>query len=514
MHLNDVIARPRESALPLEDGDLLAAVDLGSNSFHMVVARQVLGQLRVVDRLRDMVRLAEGLDGKGGLAPDVRLRALESLERFGQRIRDIPPQRVRAIATNTFRQLASPKTFLLPAETALGHAIEVVSGREEARLIYLGVAHAQPPKPGELRLVIDIGGGSTECIIGTGLEAIERESLQIGCVATTRRFFGDGKLSRKRWKQALTEVAAEFQQFAGVYRALGWQEALGSSGTIKAIGDICASMKLTKGAVTAQALPAVRDRLLQAETLDAIDLPGLSSERRPIIAGGLLALEAAFDVLGLERMVVSKAALREGALYDMLGRGGAHDPRDASIAALMERYGIDAAQAARVEETALHLFDQVADAWGLSGDDRAMLARAARVHELGLAIAHSQYHVHGAYVLENSDIAGFSQTEQRVLAALVRTHRRGIPKSAFEQIPDRLLASAKRTAALLRIAVLLHRSHEADIIPRLDARATNDALTLLVDKRWIDQRPLLRQDLHAEPEFISGLGILLRIEST
>ena len=175
----------------------------------------------------------------------------------------------------------------------------------------------------------------------------------------TRRFFGDGKLSRKRWKQAQTEVAVEFQQFAGVYRALGWQEAMGSSGTIKAIGDICASMKLTKGAVTAQALPAVRDRLLQAETLDAIDLPGLSSERRPIIAGGLLALEAAFDVLGLERMVVSKAALREGALYDMLGRGGAHDPRDASIAALMERYGIDAAQAARVEATALHLFDQV-----------------------------------------------------------------------------------------------------------------------------------------------------------
>ena len=216
MHLNDVIARPRESALPLEDGDLLAAVDLGSNSFHMVVARQVLGQLRVVDRLRDMVRLAEGLDGKGGLAPDVRLRALESLERFGQRIRDIPPQRVRAIATNTFRQLASPKTFLLPAETALGHAIEVVSGREEARLIYLGVAHAQPPKPGELRLVIDIGGGSTECIIGTGLEAIERESLQIVFLATTRRVFVAGKLSRKRWKHALTDVVADSLQFVGV----------------------------------------------------------------------------------------------------------------------------------------------------------------------------------------------------------------------------------------------------------------------------------------------------------
>ena len=248
----------------MQDGDLLAAVDLGSNSFHMVVARYVLGQLRVVDRLRETVRLAEGLDGKGGLSPEVRQRALECLARFGQRIRDIPPQRVRAIATNTVRALAAPQAFLVPAETALGHAIEVVSGREEARLVYLGVAHAQPPKDGQRRLVIDIGGGSTECIIGSGLEAIERESIQVGCVASTRRFFPNGKLSKKRWKEALTEVSAEFQQFAGIYRALGWHEALGSSGTNKAIGDICAAMKLTKGAVTAEALPVVRDRLLLA----------------------------------------------------------------------------------------------------------------------------------------------------------------------------------------------------------------------------------------------------------
>ena len=243
--MNEVIARQRATALPLQDGDLLAAVDLGSNSFHMVVARYVLGQLRIVDRLRETVRLAEGLDVRGGLLPEVRQRALECLERFGQRLRDVPPQRVRAIATHTVRKLALPQAFLLPAETALGHAIEVVSGREEARLVYLGVAHAQPPKPGELRLVIDIGGGSTECIIGAGFEAIERESLQAGCIASTRRFFGDGKLSKKRWKEALTEVTAEFQQFANLYRALGWQEALGSSGTNKAIGEICAALKLT-----------------------------------------------------------------------------------------------------------------------------------------------------------------------------------------------------------------------------------------------------------------------------
>ena len=307
---------------PLQDGDLLAAIDLGSNSFHMVVARSMLGQLRVVDRLRETVRMADGLDGKGGLSAAARQRALDCLSRFGQRIRDIPAARVRALATNTVRQLREPQEFLAAAEAALGKPIEVVSGREEARLIYLGVAHAQPPKANQRRLVIDIGGGSTEFIIGRGFETLERESLQAGCIASTRRFFPGGKLSRKRWKEALTEIGAEFQQFAGLYRSLGWQEAIGSSGTNKAIGEICAAMKLTKGAVTAEALPQVRDKLLQADRIEDIDLPGLSSDRRPIIAGGVLVLEAAFEALELQRLMVSKAAMREGILFDMLGKLG------------------------------------------------------------------------------------------------------------------------------------------------------------------------------------------------
>jgi exopolyphosphatase/guanosine-5'-triphosphate,3'-diphosphate pyrophosphatase len=478
----------------------------------MVVARYVLGQLRTVDRLREMVRLAEGLDERRGLTPEVRQRALACLSRFGQRLRDIPPQRVRAVATNTVRQLAKPEAFLMPAETALGHAIEVVSGREEARLVYLGVAHAQPPRPDQLRLVIDIGGGSTECIIGSGLEALERESLQAGCVASTRRFFADGKLTKKRWAEALTEVTAEFQQFAGVYRHLGWDEALGSSGTNKAIGEICAGLKLTKGAITAEALPQVRDRLLAAGRIDAIDLPGLSEERKPIIAGGVLVLEAAFDALGLKRMAVSKAALREGVLYDMLGRGSGADSRDASVQALMQRYGIDVAQAARIEETALQLFDRVAGHWHLDADNRLLLAWSARLHELGLAIAHSQYQVHGAYVLEHSDIAGFSQQEQRMLAAVVRAHRRRVPKSAFDALPERLLASTRRITALLRLAVALHRSHEPDALPELRLVADDDRLTLSLPRPWVDARPLLATDLATEAVESAGLGIAFAVQ--
>lgn len=499
---------PHTSTSPtLQDGDLLAAIDIGSNSFHMVIARYTLGQLRVVDRLRETVRMADGLDGKGGLSSEARQRALECLARFGQRIRDVPSHRVRALATNTVRQLRSPQAFLMPAETALGHAIEVVSGREEARLIYLGVAHAQPPKADQRRLVIDIGGGSTEFIIGSGMQTLERESLQAGCIASTRRFFPGGKLSRKRWKDALAEIGREFQPFASKYRALGWDEALGSSGTHKAISEICAAMKLSKGAITAEALPQLRDELLKAKKIDDIVLPGLGSDRRPIIAGGVLVLEAAFQALGLQKLLVSKAAMREGILYDIVGRAGENDPRDVSVDTLTVRYDIDVAQADRVQSTALSLFDQVRESWKLEADDARMLSWAARLHEMGLMIAHSGYHTHGSYLLENSDIAGFSRQEQQMLAALVRTHRRNVPKSAFEALPERLVAPARRLAALLRLAVLVNRAHESTPLPVLEITAEDDRLSLIVPQSFIDPRPLLRADLIGEVDGMTGLGL-------
>ena len=503
---------PHTSTTPpaLQDGDLLAAIDLGSNSFHMVIARYTLGQLRVVDRLRETVRMADGLDGKGGLSAEARQRALECLARFGQRLRGIPATRVRALATNTVRQLRSPQAFLMPAETALGYAIEVVSGREEARLIYLGVAHAQPPKPDQRRLVIDIGGGSTEFIIGQGMQTLERESLQAGCIASTRRFFPGGKLSKRRWKDALTEIGAEFQQFATKYRALGWQEALGSSGTHKAISEICASMKLSKGAITAEALPQLRDELLKAKKIEDINLPGLSAERRPIIAGGILVLEAAFQALGLQKLLVSKAAMREGILYDILGRASENDLRDESVDALTLRYGIDTALAAGVESTALDLLAQVEDRWKLDADDARMLGWAARLHELGLMIAHSGYHVHGSYVLENSDIAGFSRQEQQLLAAMVRSHRRNVSKTAFDALPERLLQPARRMTALLRLAVLLNRAHEDTPLPALELTADDNRLALILPQAFIDARPLLRADLLGEADGMAGLGVQFR----
>lgn len=504
---------PTESTPPLKDGDLLAAVDLGSNSFHMVVARYLLGQLRIVDRIKETVRLAEGLDGQGGLDPAVMPRALDCLARFGQRIRTLPAPRVRAIATNTVRQLANPQAFLMPAETALGHGIEVVAGREEARLIYLGVAHGNPPEPGKRRLVMDIGGGSTETIIGEGFEALERESLQMGCIATTRRFFFDGRLNRKRWKEARTELAAEFQQFAETYRRRGWQEALGSSGTIKAICDVSVKMKLTKVSITSESLATIRDHLLEFDEIDKIKLPGLSNERKPIFAGGLLVLDAAFGALGIERMYVSDHAMREGVLYDLLGRDRRQDPRDESIRALQSRYAVDVEQARRVEETALSLFDQAELAWGLDADNRRQLAWAARIHEIGLAIAHSQYHQHGAYLVEHSDIAGFSRTEQQTLAALVRNQRRSFHPASFDKVPDRLMRNVQRIALLLRLAVLMHRSHDRDALPVVELDVDGEELLLRLPKRWLEGHPLTRLDLDTERELLAGFGHRLVIRT-
>ncbi|MCX7556823.1 exopolyphosphatase [Xanthomonadaceae bacterium JHOS43] len=490
----------------LRDGELMAAIDIGSNSFHMVVARNVLGQLRIVDRLRETVRIASGLRGNGDLDPAARERALICLARFGERIHSLPSNRVRAIATNTVRQLRNPAAFLIPAETALGHGIEVVSGREEARLIYLGVAHGMPPTDAR-RLVIDIGGGSTEFIIGSGFQPLERESLQMGCIATTRRFFPDGKLSRKRWQAGKLELALQFQQFTTPYRALGWQETIGSSGTAKAISEMLSSPDLPAGTITRDGLDAACDRILDFKHIDDIRLDGISADRRPIIAGGLLVMQTCFHELDLERMRVCETAMREGVLHDMLGRAQQRDPRDAAIAALAIRYGVDAEHAQRVEDTALMLFDQIAESWELEPDDRLMLTWAARLHELGLAISHSQHQKHGAYVVANSDIDGFSRQEQSVLAALVRCQRRSISHGMLATLPGRMAHAALRNIVLLRLAILLHRSHDRSPPPPMRLCANGDDVHLKLPETWLASHALTHADLATERDELAAIGL-------
>jgi len=345
----------------IRDDEPLAAVDLGSNSFHMIVARFTDGGLQVIDRLRDPVRMAAGLTPDGQLTPEMRERTLTCLSRFGQRLRGIKRSRIRAVATNTVRQLRSPRAFLLTAETALGAPIEVVSGREEARLIYLGVAHGLND-PRQRQLVIDVGGGSTELIIGQGFETLETESLQMGCVATTKRFFADGRITRKRWQDAQLQLPIEFAPIVTAYKARGWKRVIGSSGTIKAISSILHAFGGREREIAREGLIDLIDRLIEIGMISKVRLPGLSEDRRPVFLGGVAALWACFEALDLDTLRVSDYAMREGLLYDTLGRFHQQDPRVRSIRALAKRYSVDQSQALRVQHTALKLFDQIGDA--------------------------------------------------------------------------------------------------------------------------------------------------------
>ena len=495
---------------PIRDGDLIAAADLGSNSFHMVVARYRHGELRVIDRLREAVQLAAGLRDDGSLTRERREIAFACLARFGQRLADFPTNRVRAVATNAVRQLAHPQAFLLPAETALGHPIEIVSGREEARLIYQGVAHGLPLSDNK-RLVVDIGGGSTEFIIGRGFDALERESLQVGCIASTLRFFGDGKITARRWQQAQSEIGVELQQFGAHYRERGWSEAIGSSGTAKAIGSIVQASGWSESGITASSLEKLRDAILRIGSSDALDLPGLASDRAKIIAGGVVILETVFDTFELERMNVCETAMREGLLYDMLGRALHSDPRHTSIASLAERQGVDTAQASRVSRTAALLLAQVAAPWQLGAEANDLLAWSARIHEIGLAIAHSQHHVHGAYIAANSDLAGFGSQEQAVLAAILRSHRRRPDADMLRALPARMQPSAQRLTALLRLAVLLHRARSDEPLPELQLDAGPTQLTLGLPRTWLERHPLTRIDLEQERDYLKHIGIRLQV---
>ncbi len=498
------------AASAIGEGDVIASVDLGSNSFHMLVARYELGSLQIIDRMREMVRLAAGLGDDGSLDEAYRGRALACLSRFGQRLSGLPTTRVRAVATNTVRRLADPRAFLDGAEHELGHAIEVAPGREEARLIYLGVAHAFPRLPGR-RLVVDIGGGSTEFIIGEGLDALETESLQMGCVVSTKHLFPDGSITRKRWSRARTEIAVELRQFAPVYRARGWSEAIGSSGTIKALGSISRELGAGDWVVTRDSLSQIREVIVAAGHVDNIRLPDLSEQRRPVIAGGAVILDAVFEVLQLERMLISESALREGLLWDMIGRAEQRDPRERAVAAWSRRYAVDLEQARRVEATAISMFEQVRRTWGLDDAAEAWLRFASRLHEIGLAVAHSQHHLHAAYLVEHGDLPGFSSQEKQILAFLLHTQRRG-PAAAMQrlaELPERVQQPVVAVAVLLRLAIRLHRARSDEALPAMELRASGSSLRLAIDESWLDARPLTRADLEQERKLLSNADFRL-----
>ena len=493
---------------------VIAAVDLGSNSFHMVVARYSHGQLVIIDRLREMVRLAAGIGDDGRIDKEVAARALGCLQRFGQRLRDMHASNVRVVGTNALRVARRKQSFLERAREALGFPIEIVSGMEEARLIYSGVANNLPNED-ERRLVVDIGGGSTEIIIGERFEPLELESMQIGCVSLSQRFFGDGRLSPKRIERARLAARLELEPIQAVFLRRGWVRAFGSSGTIRAIADSIRELDPDATAITPAGNELLLQRLSDVGHTRELDLEAVTDERRPVFPGGVVIMTEIIDALGIQQLRFVDGALRDGLLYDMVGRMTRSDARERTVSSMQRRYHVDLEQAERVEATALQFLSQVKTPWDL-GDPLAELSLkwAVRLHEIGLDVAHSGYHRHGAYLLENADMPGFAREEQRLLARLVGSHRRKLALAGLEDLLPPWDHTAVRLIVLLRLAVLLHRGRSPTALPNIELSATPNSLVLRFPGRWLKEHPLTTADLHQEIDYLKSHGFRLRVFSS
>jgi len=491
-----------------EHNDMVAAIDLGSNSFHMIVARMDgQGGFTMLDQMKEMVRLRGGLSKEGRLSKEKQLEALGCLRRFGDRIKHFAPENVRVAGTNTLRSMKNSRAFFVQANEALGHEIEIISGHEEARIVYLGVSHTLSNDFGK-QLVIDIGGGSTEFIIGKKFEPIKLESLNIGSVSATQRFFKSGKLNKSNWKKANTALRLEIMPIESAFHTGKWKRAIGSSGTIKATRKIIQELQLEKFGISLYALHQIRDRLIASESIDKIDLPGLVTERIPVYAGGLAVLIAVFEALKIKSMTVSDGALREGLLYDLMGRIQHEDVRSRSVEELVQRFNIDKDQAQRVKQTALYLFTQVYKDWGLPKKSKKLLAWATDLHEIGMSITHSKYHRHGAYILDYVDMSGFSRKEQHWLSVMVQTHRRKLVYNVFDGLPRDEKHIVKRLSILLRLSVLLHRSRiDQEIL--IKASASTASLKLACDRDILKTRQLLLADLEREKGWLNKVNIAL-----
>jgi len=493
--------------------DVLAAVDLGSNSFHLVVARYSHGQLVIIDRMREMVRLASGLEENGRIDKEVAARALGCLQRFGQRLRDMHADNVRAVGTNALRIAHRKQAFLERAREALGHPIEIISGMEEARLIYSGVAHTMPSEPGR-RFVVDVGGGSTELVIGEGLVPLELESLQMGCVSISERFFRDGKISAKRLERARVAARLELEPVQAAFRQRGWERCAGSSGTVRAIGEVIQVLDPQARAITFKGLEKTLGYLIEAGHVRELRLAPITDDRRPVFAGGTVILAAIFDVLGVEEMRIAEGAMREGLLYDMVGRFTDEDARERTVRAMQQRYHVDRAQSDRISASVLDFLQQTRDIWRLSDPLAEQGLRwAAALHEIGLDVSHSGYHRHGAYLLENADMPGFPREEQRLLARLVGSHRRKLSLDGLEDLIPPWDRSALHLIVLLRLAVLLHRGRSPEPLPPIGLKATYRSLELEFPARWLREHPLTSADLQLETELLGAAGFRLRVFS-
>jgi exopolyphosphatase / guanosine-5'-triphosphate,3'-diphosphate pyrophosphatase len=475
----------------------LAAIDMGSNSFRLEIAQVHQGRYRRIDYLKETVRLGAGLDANGFLNEEATLRGLACLARFAKRLNGYAPRQVRAVATQTLREARNRDAFLARAQTVLGHPIEVISGREEARLIFAGVARLQPSSVP--RLVIDIGGRSTEMILGRGRKPERAESFQVGSVSLSMRYFGDGRFTESAFRAAQVAAGAELEEALEPFAPEHWQEALGSSGTVGAVSQVLAASGITAGEITPDGLRWLMERCLHAGRVDKLDLPGLKEDRRAVISGGLSILYTLAMHFGIEVLQPARGALRQGVVFDLEERLHAtvlkqhgHDIRDASVRELQRRFFVDVQQAQRVSRVAERLY---ADAHPeATPEELRELLWACALHEMGMMVSHHDHHRHSAYLLAHVDAAGFSQSQQRRIGELVLGQRGGLRKV------EASLAQGEFAWQVLCLRLAIIKCHARGEVDAAAMRLTRQGRQALLNfvPGWSESHPRTRHLLTEE----------------
>lgn len=488
----------------MQQQPILAAVDLGSNSFRLQIARADGDQLYMLDGLREPVRLAAGLTPDKTLDADAQQRALDALAKFAERLRGLPQEAVRAVGTNSLRVAKNATSFIPQAEAVLGFPIDVIAGREEARLIYIGAAHALPQSP-DNRLIMDIGGGSTELIIGNGLTPLQLESLYMGSVSYSTRFFPDGRITKQNLRQAELAARNELQTIVADYKNQ-WRQAFGSSGTAKSINEILELNGYSQGGITLAGLEQLRAHMLKVGDVQKLGLQGLRPDRTSALAGGFAIMYAAFCELEIGQMDYAPSALREGVLYDLWGRFHNNDMRDVTVYQFMQRYHVAPRQAERVRKLAHELATQfLGGTLGVSSSQ--LLDWASRLHEIGISVAHGSYHKHTAYILANADMPGFSRKEQTRLSLLALAQRGNLEKARdlIGSEEDCVLAMS------LRLAVLFCRNRSGSTLPPMTGHFSGTKFHLTLPADWLEQNPLTATVLREEAKQWKALGMSMQV---
>ncbi|UAA37988.1 exopolyphosphatase [Paraneptunicella aestuarii] len=499
----------------------VAALDIGSNSFHLVIARIVAGSVQILHRVKQKVRLAEGLDERQILSDEAIQRGLEALQTCKESMQGFNPDTVRIVATHTLRRARNADVFIKAARQIIPYPVEVISGVEEARLIYLGVAHTSAASG--KRLIIDIGGGSTEFIIGKGFDPLLLRSVKMGCVSFTHQFFKEGELKSKAFKKAITAAQQELEIISDRYRSLGWKSCLGSSGTIRTIANLISELNEDPDAennepqplakITLSGLEKLIEQCCDCGKITKLDFSTLSEDRRVVFPAGLAILTAIFKSLNISEMEYSPSALREGVLYEMEDRLEHHDIRQRTAQSMATRYDVDIEQAQRVLATTTHLYQQCKSSWDIKRNElQSMLGWAALLHEVGLQINSRGVQKHSAYILKNTELPGFNQEQQYFLATLVAMHRKKIRKEELLQLQQFTEEETFKLIVLLRLGVLLNIHRQDDLLPNIECHAENNRLVLSFPENWLEQSILMQADLETESMRLKNIGIKLIIQ--